>query len=154
MPWLAPLLALALLPQLPVAPPSTPGDEAEAPPVEARVRSVVEDLRKAEMFLDADAMAEAMAHSFGFIEASGRVMGRFAYLEPLRRARERGDVVKELSYDRLRVEVFGASAVVTYHYVKRWRQGEQAQRAEGWCTDVFERRDDGAWVLVHRHRSR
>ncbi len=129
--------------------------ESSPPPAaESVVAGTVEELRKAELLLDADAMAPWLAHSFSFIEGSARVAGQFAYLESLRRARERGDTVRQLVFERVHVEVFGASAVATYRWAKRWKEGGTARSAEGWCTDVFELRDDGEWILVHRHRSK
>lgn len=152
---LALFFALATLQQAEPLPPPPPAEETlPERPAEVQVRAVLEDLREAELLLDADVMAAFLAHSFSFIEDDGRVVGRFAYLEPVRRARARGDVVRELAFDRVEVEVFGASAVASYHYRKRSREGGAAHLREGWCTDVFELRDDGAWILVHRHRSR
>lgn len=152
---MAAFLALAALQQTETLPDPTPGAEQAAQlPAEARVRALLEDLREAELLLDADAMAPFLAHSFAFIDNEGRVAGRFAYLESVRRGRERGDTVRELNFDRLQVEVFGASAVASYHFRKRSREEGAARLREGWCTDVFELRDDGAWILVHRHRSR
>jgi ketosteroid isomerase-like protein len=142
-------LPLVALPQEAVIP------ENPAPPAaESVVTGTVEELRKAEMLLDADAMAPWLAHSFSFIEGSARVAGQFAYLESLRRARERGDTVRHLTFEQLHVEVFGSSAVATYRWAKRWKEAGTLHSAEGWCTDVFELRDDGAWILVHRHRSK
>jgi hypothetical protein len=169
-PALAPLLVLCLLAQTGTTPPADPtapretppppdasvvvAPPVEPPPAELVVAGVVEDLRKAELMLDADLMALAMAQSFSFIEGSSRLFGQFAYLEPVRRARERGDTVRQLAFDRIQVSVFGASAVATYRYEKRWKEQGAVRVEEGWCSDVFELRDDGAWILVHRHRTR
>lgn len=153
--WLASFLALAVTQTAQTMPFPAADEQPPTPaPPEVRVRAVLDDLREAEMLLDADATAEALAHAFSVIDNAGRVVGRFAYLETLRRARSRGDTVRELVFDRLDVQVFGASAVATYHYRKRWRENGVTHLREGWCTDVFELRDDGAWILVHRHRAR
>jgi ketosteroid isomerase-like protein len=119
---------------------------------EASVTSLVEDLRKAELLLDADEIADRLAYSFTVVDRDGRISGSFAYLEPLRRLRERGGQVKELRFDELMVRVYGASAVATYELHESWVDGGVRHRRDGWSSDVFERRDDGAWILVHRHR--
>lgn len=153
---LAPLLALCLLPQATPPPPeaAVEGMAADTTPAEVIVSAIVEDLRKGELLLDADALAMYTAHSFCYVAGDSRLFGQFAYLEPIRRARDRGDTVRELLFDRLQIQVFGASAVATYHFSKRWKERGSTHTAEGWSSDVFERRDDGAWLLVHRHRSR
>lgn len=122
-------------------------------PSEVAVNAVVEELRKGELMLDADALAPWVANSFTSLDGSGRISGAFAFLEPIRRARERGDTVKELRFDQLIIRAYGASAVATYRFRKRFKEAGAARLAEGWCTDVFELRDDGAWILVHRHRN-
>ncbi len=144
---LALLTALALL-----APPlqqvAAPTDEN----AEGVVASLVEDLRKAELVLDADEIGDRLAYSFTLVDRDGRVAGSFAYLEPLRRLKERGGVVKELRFDLLMIHTYGASAVASYELHMTYVDGGVRHRVEGWATDVFERRDDGAWILVHRQR--
>ncbi len=125
-----------------------------APVPEAAVAATLEDLRKGELFLDAGALEPIVAASFTVIEGGDRLSGSFAFLEPIRRMRERGGEVKELRFEQTLVQVFGASAVATYRFVKVWRDGGVRHRAQGWSSDVFELRDDGAWILVHRHRGR
>ena len=119
---------------------------------EAVVAGLVEDLRKAELVLDADELANRLAYSFTLVDKDGRVSGSFAYLEPLRRLRERGGQVKELRFDLLMIHAYGASAVATYELHLSWVDAGVRHHTQGWATDVFERRDDGAWILVHRHR--
>jgi ketosteroid isomerase-like protein len=119
---------------------------------EIAVAAVVEDLRKAELVLDADEIGDRLAYSFTLVDRDGRLTGSFAYLEPLRRIRERGGTVKELRYDSLMIRVFGASAVASYELHMTWTDGGVRHRVDGWASDVFEKRDDGAWILVHRHR--
>ena len=150
------LVATALMAQALQAPPTQPAPppvSADEAPAEVTVAAVIEELRKGELMLDADALAPSVANSFTLLEGGSRVSGAFAFLEPIRRARERGDVVRELRFDQLIVRAYGASAVATYRFRKRWKEAGAPRLAEGWCTDVFERRDDGAWVLIHRHRS-
>jgi ketosteroid isomerase-like protein len=143
------LLAAAMLLAGPQQePPASPADEN----AEAVVAGVVEDLRKAELVLDADELAARLAYSFTLVDREGRVSGSFAYLEPLRRLRERGGQVKELRFDTLMIHTYGSSAVATYELHLSWLDGGVRHRSQGWATDVFERRDDGAWILVHRHR--
>lgn len=129
---------------------------AAAPPqvdvADGVVAGLVEDLRKAELVLDADELADRLAYSFTLVDRDGRVSGSFAYLEPMRRLRERGGQVKELRFDTLMVRAYGSSAVATYELHMSWVDGGVRHRSDGWSTDVFEKRDDGAWVLVHRHR--
>jgi hypothetical protein len=125
-----------------------------APAQEAVVAATLEDLRKGELFLDASAIEPIIAASFTLIEDGARVSGSFAYLEPIRRLRERGGEVKELRFEQTLVQVFGASAVASYRFVKSWREGGVRHHEQGWSSDVFELRDDGAWILVHRHRGR
>ena len=141
-------IAMALL-QAPV-PPSAP----PAPAPEATVAATLEDLRKGELYLDAPTLEPILAVSFSVIEDGARLSGSFAYLEPIRRMRERGAEVKELRFDQTLVQVFGASAVATYRFVKSWREGGVRHREQGWSSDVFELRDDRVWILVHRHRGR
>jgi ketosteroid isomerase-like protein len=123
-----------------------------SPSSEAVVAGVLEDLRKAELVLDTDALASLLAFSFTVVDHAGRVSGSFGYLEPQRRLRERGGVVKELRFDMAMVRVYGASAVASYELHKTWVDQGARRRQDGWASDVFEKRDDGAWVLVHRHR--
>jgi hypothetical protein len=121
---------------------------------EAAVSATLEELRKGELFLDTDTLADRIAASFTVIERGYRVSGSFAYLEPTRRLRERGGQVKQLRFEQLVVRVYGASAIASYRYVKSWSDASARHSEEGWSTDVFELRDDGAWILVHRHRGR
>lgn len=124
------------------------------PEPERLIALVLEDTRKAEQFLDAEAMRELIAASFTSVEDNARVGGAFAFHETLRRERSRGVVVHELSFEDVVVRVYGASAIASYRYIKGWREGNKRHQTSGWSSDVFERRDDGAWILVHRHRSR
>jgi hypothetical protein len=121
---------------------------------EAAVSAALEEVRKGELFLDADTLADSIAASFTLIENGSRISGSFAYLEPIRRMRERGGKVKGLRFYDVAVRVYGASAVASYRYSKSWSDGSALHHAHGWSTDVFELRDDGAWILVHRQRSR
>ena len=149
---LFPILAFAAalaLPQETAPPPPPP-----APGAEAAVTAALEELRKAELVLDAAVLEQGMAASFTIIEEAGRISGSFGYLEPIRRLRERGGEVKELRFDQVLVRVYGGSAVATYRFVKSWVEGGTRHRAQGWSSDVFELRDDGAWILVLRHRDR
>lgn len=124
------------------------------PEPERLIAVALEDARKAEQFLDAEAMRELIAASFTSIEDGARLGGAFAFLEPLRRERSRGVLVHELTFEEVIINVYGASAIASYTYVKGWRDGGRRHHSRGWSSDVFERRDDGAWILVHRHRSR
>ena len=139
-------LAAALAQQAPGKPP--------LPSPEAAVSTALEELRKGELFLDADSIADSIAASFTVIEGGARIAGSFAYLEPIRRMRERGAKVGELRFDDVAVRVYGASAVASYRFVKSWVDRGQRHREQGWSTDVFELREDGRWIIVHRHRSR
>jgi ketosteroid isomerase-like protein len=162
-------LALAVSAMTQAAPPPTPTPVATAPlaaaaprsaevrplptPVpEAVVARTVEVLRGAELMLDGDELNSHLAASFTVIEDGARTAGRFAYVESLRSMRRRGAHVRSLSFDDERVDVYGASAVVTYNLHKSWTDGGRRSSRSGWSTDVFERREDGAWLLVHRHR--
>lgn len=104
------------------------------------------------MFLNVDALESNLAASFTVIGGGYRVSGSFAYVEPIRRLKERGGQVTELRFEQLGVRVYGASAVASYRYVKSWKDAGVRHTERGWCSDVFELRDDGAWILVHRHR--
>jgi hypothetical protein len=130
----------------------SPAAAQDAPSQEGVVAGVLEELRKAELVLDTDALAARLAYSFTVVDRDGRVAGSFAYLEPLRRLRERGGAVKELRFELSTVHVYGASAVASYELHKSWVDQGIRRRQDGWSSDVFEKRDDGAWVLVHRHR--
>jgi ketosteroid isomerase-like protein len=142
------LLATLMLAAAPAPQRPSPADENP----EAVVASAVEDLRKAELVLDADELASRLAYSFTLVDKEGRVSGSFAYLEPMRRLKERGGEVKELRFELLMIHAYGASAVASYEVHLTWTDGGARRRTVGWATDVFERRDDGAWILVHRHR--
>jgi len=131
---------------------ATPAGAQPTDASEGVVAALLEDLRKAELVLDTDALAARLAYSFTVVDRDGRISGSFAYLEPLRRLRERGGEVKELRFDLAVVKVFGASAVASYELHKTWTDKGVRHRQDGWSSDVFELRDDGAWVLVHRHR--
>lgn len=158
-----PLVALLLLapaqpeptPTEPVAATAEAGEEeavAASFPDTAVVRAL-EELRKGELMLDALALEEMVAASLTVIEEGMRVSGSFAYVEPLRRMRERGSVVKELQFQQPFVRIYGGSAIATYRYLKTWVDQGARRKEQGWCTDVFERRTDGAWILVMRHRA-
>ncbi|HVN75187.1 MAG TPA: nuclear transport factor 2 family protein [Thermoanaerobaculaceae bacterium] len=125
-----------------------------APGAEIVVMSTLEELRKGEMFLDASALEPNLAASFTVIEEGARVAGSFAYLEPIRRLRERGGRVTELKFDQTLVRVYGGSAVATYRYTKSWTEGGVRHHDQGWSSDVFELREDGVWLLILRHRGR
>lgn len=142
------MLAALLTSLLAATPQPAPAMEPER-----RIALVLEEARKAEQFLDADTMAQILAASFASIEDGARLGGSFAFLEPLRRARAGGVVVHHLSFDELTIQVFGASAIASYTYAKKWRESGKIHQRRGWSSDVFELRDDGAWILVHRHRS-
>lgn len=161
-----PLLAIVLLaqasPQAPAAVEPTPPEatspalEPDREPIvypEVGVTRILEELRKSELMLDAAGLDEMVAASLTVVEDGMRVAGSFAYVEPMRRMRERGDVVKELQFNQSFIKVYGGSGIATYRYVKTWIDQGLRRRDEGWCTDVFERRDDGAWILVMRHRA-
>ena len=129
--------------------------QAAAPPegaAETAVSVRLEDLRKAELFLAADEMSPMVAQSLTVVEGGNRLAGAFGYLEPMRRLRSRKGKVSELRFDEVTVRVYGASAVATYRFTKKWVDGGAQRQSAGWSSDVFERRDDGAWLLVHRHR--
>ncbi len=121
---------------------------------EGSVAAAVEELRKGELFLDADALSPYIAASFTYIEGGVRISGSFAYLEPIRRLRERTAKVTELRFEQMAVRVYGASAVASYRYTKTLLDGGRRRSERGWSTDVFELRDDGQWIMVHRHRCR
>ncbi len=139
----------AALFQAHAAPPPAP-----APGAEAAVMVTLEDLRKGELLLDAGALEPLLAASFTLIEDDARISGMFAYLEPIRRERERGAQVRELRFEETLVRVYGGSAVATYRYTKSWTEAGVRHREQGWSSDVFERREDGAWLLILRHRAR
>jgi len=124
------------------------------PGAEVLVLSTLEELRKGELFLDASALDRCLAASFTVIEDGARVSGSFAYLEPVRRLRERGGEVKELRFEQTLVRVYGGSAVATYRYTKSWIEAGVRHHEQGWSSDVFELREDGVWLLVLRHRAR
>ena len=147
---LAAALFLALSPaDAPSGPTSEPAEVAEVV-----VAAALEDLRKGELLLDADGLEPAIARSFTTVERGSRLSGSFAYLEPMRRLRARDGEVSELRFEEVVIRVYGASAVASYRYRKVVKDAGARSREEGWSSDVFELRDDGAWILVHRHRSK
>lgn len=123
----------------------------ELPP-EAQVLQTLEELRKGEMFLDADHLEPLVAYSMTLVEGCQRLSGRAAFLEPMRSLRAAGSVVTRLLFQDVNARVYGGSAVVTYRFVRQVKGGPEAGKSEGFSTDVFEKREDGAWILVHRHR--
>lgn len=52
-----------------------------------------------------------------------------------------------------RVQLYGDTAVVTYHFLETGGEGQRAYAYEGKQTDVFVKKQ-GKWVLVHFHSSR
>lgn len=142
---LALCLAAALQGLAPQAPPP------ETPP-EAQVLQTLEELRKGEMFLDAAHLEPLVAYSMTLVEGCQRLSGRAAFLEPVRSLRAAGSVVTRLVFHDITARVYGASAVVTYRFSKQIKGGPDAGKSEGFSTDVFEKREDGFWLLVHRHR--
>lgn len=124
---------------------------SELPP-EAQVLQTLEELRKGEMFLDADHLEPLVAYSMTLVEGCRRVSGRAAFLEPLRSLRAAGSVVTRLLFQDVNARVYGGSAVVTYRFVRQVKGGPAAGKSDGFSTDVFETREDGVWILVHRHR--
>jgi Domain of unknown function (DUF4440) len=150
---LTPLAAALLL----ALPPADAPSGAPPEPVEVAdvvVAAALEDLRKGELLLDADGLEPLIARSFTLVERSSRLSGSFAYLEPMRRMRGRDGEVSELRFEEVVIRVYGASAVASYRYRKVVKDAGARTREEGWSSDVFELRDDGAWILVHRHRSK
>ena len=133
---------------------AAPRTPVAAPGAETVVTSTLEELRKGELFLDASALERGLAASFTVIEEGSRISGSFAYLEPIRRLRERGVEVMELRFEQTLVRVYGGSAVATYRYAKTWNEGGVRHREQGWSSDVFELREDGVWLLILRHRGR
>lgn len=127
---------------------------AAPPPIEpeAAVANVLEELRKGELFLDAEQLTPYVAASFTMVDKAGRISGSFAFLEPIRRQRERGAQVKELTLEQTLIRVYGGSAIATYHYREVWVEAGARRVEQGWSSDVFEKREDGAWLLIHRHR--
>ncbi len=119
---------------------------------EAQVAHTLEELRKGEMLLDADHLAPLVAYSVTWVDGCRRLSGSFAFLEPLRRQRAAGVVVTRLLFEDVSIRVYGASAVVTYRFRRQVKGGREGGQQAGFVTDVFERREDGVWVLVHRHR--
>jgi len=142
-------MLLALVLQLALQAAESPGVGAEP---EAQVAQALEELRKGEMFLDADHLEPLVAYSMTLVEGCQRLSGRFAFLEPVRRLRQAGAVISSLRFEQITVRVYGASAVVTYRYQKQVKGGPSPGRRSGFSTDVFQKREDGAWILVHRHR--
>ncbi|MCX7894509.1 MAG: nuclear transport factor 2 family protein [Thermoanaerobaculum sp.] len=126
---------------------SPPG---EAP--EVLVAQALEELRKGEMLLDAGHLEPLVAYSLTVVEGCQRVAGRSAFLEPLRSRKSAGALVTRLVFQDVVVRVYGASAVATYRFVSHEKRGKATTKVEGFATDVFEKREDGAWILVHRHR--
>ncbi len=131
---------------------ATPPAVPPTPAAEPRVAAALEEIRKAELFLDADALADQLAASFTLVENGTRVSGAFAFVEPVRRLRERDVRVTELTYDQVTIKVYGGSAIASYAYTRAWRDRRGRHRERGWSSDVFELRDDGRWIMVHRHR--
>jgi ketosteroid isomerase-like protein len=52
-----------------------------------------------------------------------------------------------------RVQLYGDTAVVTYHFLETGGEGQRAYAYEGKQTDVFTKKQ-GKWMLVHFHSSR
>ncbi|MEW6337824.1 MAG: nuclear transport factor 2 family protein [Acidobacteriota bacterium] len=147
---MTPFSSAAFLAVLLATPPAEP---APAVP-ELAVASLVEELRLGELMLDADAVGIRLAHSFTLVEDDARISGAFAFLEPMRQLRSRKGAVRESVIEDLVVRVYGASAVASYRFTKVWNDQGTRHRRQGWSSDVFERRDDGEWILVHRHRGK
>lgn len=129
--------------------PATPPQEVGA---EVHVVQVLEELRKGELFFDAEYLRPLVAYSLTVVNGCQRIAGQFAFLEPFRRLKAAGAVVQRLIFRDISVRVYGASAIATYFYERQIKGGPHPGRESGFSTDVFEKRDDGAWILVHRHR--
>ena len=52
-----------------------------------------------------------------------------------------------------RVQLYGDTAVVTYHFLETGGEGPRAYSYEGKQTDVFVKKQ-GKWILIHFHSSR
>ncbi len=148
------LLICSFAAALALAQNAAPQAAGEAPGPEAVVMAQLEELRKGELMLDAAALEPRLAASFTILEGGSRISGSFAYLEPIRRMRERGAEVRELRFEQILVRVYGGSAVATYRYAKTWSDAGVRHREQGWSSDVFELRQDGVWLLILRHRDR
>lgn len=129
--------------------PPTPPQEVGA---EVHVAQVLEEMRKGELLLDAEYLKPLVAYSLTVVNGCQRIAGQFAFLEPFRRLKAAGAVVQRLIFRDISIRVYGASAVVTYFYERQVKGGPHPGKENGFSTDVFEKRDDGAWILVHRHR--
>ncbi len=144
-----PALCLLALLQADVPPDSPP-----APPSpDIAVSVTLEEMRKAELFLDAGALEPYVAASVTILEGGFRLSGSFAYLEGMRRLKERGGKVQTLSFTEILPRLFGNAAVVTYKFEKVWVDQGVRHRDSGWCTDVLVNRDGSGWTLVERHRA-
>jgi hypothetical protein len=132
--------------------------QADVPPAppnpEIAINLALEELRKGELFLDAIALEPYMAASVTIVEGGFRLSGSFAYLEGIRRMKERGGKVQTLAFSDVLPRVFGDAAVVTYQYDKVWVDEGTRHHEAGWCTDVLVNRDGSGWVLVERHRAK
>lgn len=142
-----PVLCLIALLQLDAPPPPPP------PNPDLAVNLLLEELRKAELLLDASAMEPYVAASVTIVESGFRLSGSFAYLEGMRRLKERGGKVQTLSFSEVLPRLFGDTAVVTYKFDKVWVDQGVRHRDSGWCTDVLLHRDSTGWMLVERHRA-
>jgi ketosteroid isomerase-like protein len=133
---------------------ATFAQEATPPPPEAetQVAQTLEELRKGELLLDASHLEPLLAYSFTLVEGCAPFSGRFAYLELLRSLRAAGAQVTRLRFYDTTIKVYGGSAVVTYRFQRHVKGGPQPGKTMGFSTDVLEKREDGLWVLVHRHR--
>jgi hypothetical protein len=131
--------------------------QADAPPPppspEIGINLVLEEMRKGELFLDAVALEPYMAASVTIVESGFRLSGSFAYLEGIRRMRERGGKVQSLAFSEVLPRVFGDAAVVTYRFDKTWVDEGVRHHEAGWCTDVLVKLEGSNWLLVERHRA-
>jgi hypothetical protein len=116
------------------------------PNAEQEVRALQNQLIAAYIHRDIATLERVLAEEYTFVESHGRVLSRAELIDNFKS----GDrVLVSYTIDDDRVQVYGTTAVMTYHYRSNERYRGQDQSGEFRFLRVFAKRDGGGpWQMV------